>query len=201
LAAALLPCFAGLLAASQALAEPAQVLLVRHGHKTPGGSTYNLSPEGLQRALALAALIPACFGKPDQIHAFGLDLATNKNARSYQTAVPLAVATGITIQIDAESTARSREIGEQILNSRANSGANIVMFWEHRHLPELAAGLGWPSMRPIADDNFDQLFLLDYNGSARPPRVSVYSQQDLLQGLKPCKSFGVAPLSPRRSDP
>ena len=49
--------------------------------------------------IALSRLIPACFGSPTGITTFYLDPNTGKNARSYQSAVSLAVATGVNISI------------------------------------------------------------------------------------------------------
>jgi hypothetical protein len=74
--------------APSARATPELVLLMRHGHKGPGGSNYNLSAQGFERAIALASLLPHCFGRPSQIRSFYLDPISSKNARSYQTAVP-----------------------------------------------------------------------------------------------------------------
>lgn len=65
---------------------------MRHGHKGSASNNYNLSAIGFQRAIALASVIPACYGTPSHIVTYFLDPETSKNARSYQTAVPLAVA-------------------------------------------------------------------------------------------------------------
>jgi hypothetical protein len=80
-------------------ATPAQVILIRHGDKDSQRGDYNLSPRGFDRALRLGRMIPACFGTPNQIRTFELDPVSSKNSRSYQTAVPLAVATGVNIGI------------------------------------------------------------------------------------------------------
>ena len=39
-----------------------------------------------------------------------------------------------------------------MLSSPTYSGGLLVVFWEHRHLPQLAAGLCWPAMPPIDAD-------------------------------------------------
>jgi hypothetical protein len=150
-------------------AQPQQILLMRHGHKLALPSDHNLSPIGFQRAIALASLVPACFGMPTHIKTYSLDPLTGKNARSYQTAVPLAVASQIDIRIELDSMAESSKAGAMILTNQRYNGANLVMFWEHRHLPMLAQGLGWPSMPPIEDD--DLIYQLNYSG------LGVLSQQ------------------------
>jgi hypothetical protein len=180
--------------APSARATPELVVLLRHGHKGPGGSNYNLSAQGFERAIALASLLPRCFGRPSQIRSFYLNPLSNKNARSYQTAVPLAVATGVDIAIDLGSREDSFRSGRNILTDPTVAGGRVVMFWEHRHLPQLAAGLGWPGMAPIADDDFDQLVVLRYRPSSIQPAVRTYSQTQLLNGQQRCEPL----LEPRR---
>ena len=180
--------------APSARATPELVVLMRHGHKGPGGSNYNLSAQGFERAIALASLLPQCFGRPSQIRSFYLDPISGKNARSYQTAVPLAVATGVDIAIDLASREDSFQSGRQILTDPSVAGGRVVLFWEHRRLPQLAAGLGWPTMAPIADDDFDQLVVLRYRPSLMQPEVRTYSQAQLLNGQQRCEPL----LEPRR---
>ena len=55
----------------------------------------------------------------------------------------------------------------------------MVMAWEHRHLPELARGLGWSRMPRIRDDDFDGLWLLRYSGQQGEPAVSQLSLGEL----------------------
>ena len=180
--------------APSARATPELVVLMRHGHKGPGGSNYNLSAQGFERANALASLLPHCFGRPSQIRSFYFDPISGKNARSYQTAVPLAVATGVDIAIDLASREDSFQSGRQILTDPSVAGGRVVLFWEHRRLPQLAAGLGWPGMAPIADDDFDQLVVLRYQPSLMQPEVRTYSQAQLLDGQQRCEPL----LEPRR---
>ncbi len=180
-------CIAALVPAVEA--RPRQVLLMRHGHNNPAAQHYNLSPAGFQRALALASVIPACFGSPTQITTFAFDPYTSKNARSDQMAVPLAVASGVTIRLDRTSLRDSKRSGEQLLQDPALQGGLLVLFWEHRHLPELAAGLGWAVMHPIADDDFDTLCHFTYSQVSSTPLVTCYSQSALLDGSQRCSAF------------
>ena len=185
------------LLAPSAKATPELVVLMRHGHKGPGGTNYNLSAQGFERAIALASLLPRCFGRPSQIRSFYLDPLSNKNARSYQTAVPLAVATGVDIAIDLGSREDSFRSGRNILTDPTVAGGRVVLFWEHRRLPQLAAGLGWPAMAPIADDDFDQLVVLRYRPPLQQPEVRVYSQAQLLDGRQRCETIPEPHRQPR----
>jgi hypothetical protein len=197
LAFALLAFAASGLHVAPARATPELVLLLRHGHKSGEEAVYNLSPQGFERALALAALLPRCFGRPSQIRTFYLDPESSKNARSYQTAVPLAVATGVNITIDMASRENSFRSGRHILTDPSFDGRRVVIFWEHRRLPELAAGLGWPTMAPIGNDDFDQLFALRYRPGAAQPQVDHYSQSRLLADQQRCEP----PQAPRHDPP
>ena len=63
------------------------------------------------------------------------------NARSYERAAPLAVATGVNIMIDHSSRMNSFAQGQLIRNMATIAGAeHVVMFWEHRRMLELARG-------------------------------------------------------------
>jgi len=175
--------------AGQAL--PRQVLLLRHGHKTGEPNHFNLSPEGFQRAIALATLLPACFGHPTHILSYSFDPMTSKNARSYQTLVPLAIATGVNIVVDLDSPANSLQSGKTILRDPRYDGANLVIAWEHRRLPLLAEGLGVPGLAQLAEEDFDPLFLLHYRQQGLPPEVRRFSQRDLLSGRQTCAASSI----------
>jgi hypothetical protein len=73
LAFALFGIAAAVLPIAPARATPEMVLLLRHGHKSGEAGDYNLSPQGFERAVALAPLLLRCFGRPSQIRTFYLD--------------------------------------------------------------------------------------------------------------------------------
>jgi len=172
------------------------VILMRHGDKDVQRGDYNLSPLGFQRAVALATLIPACFGKPDRIITFVLDPNSSRNARSYQTAVPLAVATGVNIRIDEASRMDSFEQGQRLRRDASRANERVVVFWQHERMPALARGLGWDAMPAVAGDDFDQLILFRLAAPGAVPEVQRYSQRELFQ--RPCyrQGAGVLPGGP-----
>jgi hypothetical protein len=170
--------------AMPAEAVPKLVVLVRHGHKdSPGAplTNYNLSSRGLVDALHLGHLLRACVVPPGPLAlaSYGFDGRTGKNARSYQTLVPLAVFTGRNIRVFAAAENRSEQIGRELLIAPELAGSTLVMAWEHRRLPSLARGLGWAQMPGIGDDDFDGLWLLRYSGARGEPEVSQLSQAEL----------------------
>ena len=177
-----------LLGGSAATATPTQVILVRHGEKDRQRADNNLTPKGLERAIRLGHTIPACFGAPTKIRVFQLDPITNKHGRSYQTAVPLAVNTGVNIGIFMESKEKSRDIGELVRSSPEFDREKVVIFWQRHLLPELASGLGFPTMAPIDAEDYDPIFVLTYNGESREPKVKRLSQAELFRS--PCNQAG-----------
>lgn len=165
-------------------AVPKLVVLVRHGRKdTPVAplNNYNLSFRGLVDSLHLGHLLRACVVPegPLALASYGFDGRTGKNARSYQTLVPLAVFTGRNIRVFADADDRSEQIGRELLATPELTGSTLVMAWEHRRLPSLARGLGWAQMPSISDDDFDGLWLLRYPGARGEPEVSQLSQAEL----------------------
>jgi acid phosphatase (class A) len=176
-------------------ATPREVLLLRHGHKDIGRGDYNLSPQGLARMEAMARVIPACFGAPTQLRVYPFDRLTGKNSRSYQSAVPLAVATGLPITLMEAAATESEQEGRSILTDPSANSGRLVMIWEHRRLPDLARGLGWDRMAPIADDDFDRLDLLRYSPGSATPTVERYSQTRLLNDTCARDAEGVNPAA------
>ena len=186
-----------LLAVASPVALPASamdVILMRHAEKDVRRGDYNLSPNGFQRSIALASLIPACFGQPSRIITYYLDPVTMKNARSYQSAVPLAVATGLEISIDQSSRMDSFDQGQALRQAPSGTTERVVLFWEHRRMPELARGLGWDAMPEIANDDFDQLILFRFAAPGAVPQVQRFSQRELFK--RPCFRKAPGLLSP-----
>ena len=174
-------------------AEPRQVLLVRHADKDVDRGDPNLSPAGLLRAIRLGRLLPACFGPVERLGSYGFNPGSQKNARSYQTAVPLAVATGLPIRLFSGGDDDSPAAPADLRQDPWLAGRSVVLVWEHRRLPALAAELGWPAMAAIADDAFDDLVVLRYDAApGQPPTVTRHQQSALLR--QPCYQRAVSPL-------
>lgn len=68
----------------------------------------------------------------------------------------------------------------QRLGQRAPSAAErVVLFWEHRHIPEPARGLGWNAMPEFPNDDFDQLILFRFAAPSAVPEMQRYRQPGL----------------------
>lgn len=163
------------------LAQPKEVILLRHSDKQVPRRSYNLSPKGLRRAIAIGRLLPACLGPIDRIGSYMFTVNTQKNARSYQSAVPLAVATGINIVMFTDSAGSTPYDGAKLLQAPWAQGQRLVLFWEHRRMPALAQSLGWDGMAAIAANDFGGLYRLRYSPGNFLPEVSVSRQSEWFQ--------------------
>ena len=149
-----------LLAAELALPpRPALVVLIRHGHKdAPGGSdhsgtaNYNLSSIGLAQAQRLAAVVPTCLQESRPLHliSHGFHPDSGKNARSYQTLVPLAISSGVNIRMLPEAEADSRGSGNRLLADPQYGGGVMVIAWgpSPKAAPEVTHRLCWVFTTP-----------------------------------------------------
>jgi hypothetical protein len=173
-------------------AMPREVILMRHGDKDTSRGDSNLSPEGFLRSVNLGRLLPACFGPIDRIGTFEFAFDTQKNARSYQTAVPLAVATGLQIRVFRGVIENTQLAGSLMREEPWAADQRLVLFWEHQRLPGLERALGWEGMQPIDDADFDNLYLLRFNPGEALPQVEQLSQKQLFQ--RPCFRDAVSPL-------
>ena len=88
---------------------------------------FNLSLQGWWRSIALARWMPACFAIPSRIITFYLDPISSRHARSYQTAVPLTVATRVNSRIDMASLLGSFAAGEQFRAHRTPEGSRSLV--------------------------------------------------------------------------
>ena len=105
------------------------------------------------------------------------------------------MATGVNIRIITDSPDRSLDFGRQLRQQIEGSGSLQVLFWEHRHMPLLASGLGWESMPPIHNADFDQFIVLHYDEPGAPPRVERLSQRALFRRACFTRSLQAAPLA------
>jgi hypothetical protein len=137
------------------------IVLVRHGEK-PALGLGQLTCQGLNRALALPAVIEKQFGKPDAI--FAPDPAQSKEdhgqlydyVRPLATIEPTAIAFGL--PVDASIGVSDLDALRQKLESPAYRSALVVVAWEHVDIAKLAQLL-------IADHGGDPAAVPDWQGS------------------------------------
>jgi len=141
--------------ALQASSDAAQgvVILVRHAERADAGTAAakmagadpDLSEAGKARAASLAALL-----KDAKISA----IFTTEYKRTRDTAQPLAAATGITA-----AAINSKDAAGLIDNVKASPG-NVLVVGHSNTLPEIIKALGIGEPVSIAEDQFDNLFVV-----------------------------------------
>jgi hypothetical protein len=126
-----------------ARAADSTIVIVRHGEKPDDGD--NLSCEGLNRALALPAVLRRKFGKHAFTAAYVPKLAlgdATKHARMFQTVTPFAVRQNLTVNsnFDEEDVAA---VAADVLQ---RSGT-ILIVWQHSQIRPLALALHVPESK------------------------------------------------------
>lgn len=175
-----------LLCASLAQAD-ATIVIVRHGEK-PAQGLGQLSCKGLNRALALAPLLSARYGKPVAIYAPNpADKKFDKGipyayVRPLTTIEPLAIAAELPVNI----AAGMKQIGRLSRTLLSQPEGTQVVAWEHHYAEQLARqllhSLGTdPSQVPSwQDDDFDSIYRIQISGQGANRKVSfTHEQQNL----------------------
>jgi len=133
--------------------DPGVVFLVRHAERADAGMASakmagadpELSDAGKARAASLAALL-----KDAKITA----IFTTEYKRTRDTAQPLAAATGITA-----AAVDSKDAVSLIDRVKASAG-NVLVVGHSNTLPDIIKALGIGEPVSIADDQFDNLFVV-----------------------------------------
>ncbi|WP_144143717.1 histidine phosphatase family protein [Paraburkholderia sp. BCC1884] len=172
---------AGLVALPAAQAADGQtetLVFVRHGEK-PAQGYGQLNCQGLNRALALPAVIAAKFGKPDAIYAPDPGQQKNDSGHPYYYIRPLATIEPTAIQFGMPvqtpyGFAQIDQLSAALVNP-ANRGKLIVIAWEHKLIEKLlrqmmtAHGGNAADIPKWQSDDFDSIYIvrLDWqNGAA-----------------------------------
>jgi hypothetical protein len=185
-------------------AEPAMtetIVLVRHGEK-PALGLGQLDCQGLNRALALPAVIAKGFGKPDVIFAPDPAETKNDNGQPYDYVRPLATieptAIAFGLPVDASIGVSNIEALRQRLDAPAYRGALVLVAWEHTDIVKLArllmANYGGDSN--IVPDwkgrDFDSIYVVRITRSGEVARVVFEHRREGLDG-EPTACPGQAP--------
>ena len=160
-----------LAAAPGLLAQPAQIIVIRHGEKPSDPEELHLSSAGKKRAKALVAYVK----KTPELTQHGLPAAlfateTTKNGhgqRTAETLQPLAKELKLPIQAPWKSDEASN-LAQAILRNEDYKGKTVLICWTHEHIPILIKALGIDPAPPKLGDNvYDRVYLIDY-GNGKP---------------------------------
>jgi phosphohistidine phosphatase SixA len=130
------------------------VVLIRHAEKQVGAiSDAPLAPPGEIRAARLAQMLgdAAEFGRVQKIY-------VTDTRRTQQTAAGVALRLGLTPVITDAKTSSS-ELARRVL--KENRGGRALVVGHSNTVPEIVAALtGEEAVPPIADDEFDTLYVV-----------------------------------------
>jgi broad specificity phosphatase PhoE len=156
-----------LLAPLAAQAQPATVVLVRHGEKAPApAGDPPLSAEGEARAEALARVLA-------DAHVDAV--ITTELVRTRSTAAPLVRARGLTPIVVAAGRDVKAHAQATAAAVRARPAGEVVLVVGHSNtLPAIVAALGGPAMPELCDQEYATLMVLELrsDGPARLIRAS-----------------------------
>jgi hypothetical protein len=193
-----------MLLAPPASASPDDVetlVFVRHGEKPPEG-LGQLNCQGLNRALALPAVIAAKFGKPDAIYAPdpGEKKIDHGHAWNYvrplATVEPTAIQFGLPVQTPY-GYSQSASLAQTLVAPEWR-GRTALIAWEHHDIVQLVRKIvaahggnatdvpAWPG------NDFDSLYVVRIDWSGDQPRATFTHDHEGLDGRStdcPCAAL------------
>jgi phosphohistidine phosphatase SixA len=145
---------------------PSIVMIIRHGEKPSGAEENkdpNLSERGVERARALAKVIPEHFPKPDVLIAARRSKHSN---RSFDTIAPLSKALHETIETTFDDD-DYQQLAQELLTRHRYAGKVVLIAWHHGKIPELAKALGAKDAPKKWDSQvFDRVWEITYEDHA-----------------------------------
>ena len=152
--------------AHTALAQPAQIILIRHAEKPADPEDPHLSPAGVKRAERLASFVmtdPAMsrFGLP--VAVFATQSTKHGNGqRTQETVAPLARALKLPVQTPFLSKDYAA-LAKQVLANPAYTGKSVLIAWNHDEIAKLAGALGVKPRPPKWKSSvFDKVYIISY---------------------------------------
>lgn len=179
------------------------IVIFRHGEKPAPDAMGQLTCQGLNRALALPAVLGKMFSPPAALFApdpsrqimEGSD-GPYSYVRPLTTIEPTAITLGMPVSTQIGYTA----LGE--LQSAVTAGAyassTIFIVWEHGHIPQLAKNLlssygGDPSRVPgWADSDYDSIYVVQITTPANGQPSASFSRKS--EGM-PCRQGTPCPAT------
>ncbi|WP_321901596.1 histidine phosphatase family protein [Paraburkholderia tropica] len=167
------------------------LIFVRHGEK-PDAGLGQLNCKGLNRALALPAVIAAKYGKPDAV--FAPDPGEQKDDRGHAyyyvrplaTVEPTAIQFGLPIQTPyghSHTDALEKTLLDPAWNKRT-----VLIGWEHREIESLVRKIVAEHGGEAADvpkwksADFDSIYVVRIDWSGEQPRASFSHDREGLDG-------------------
>src|SRR6266513_1924889 len=161
------------LGAGEARAEQT-IVFFRHGEK-PSGGYGQITCQGLNRALALPAVLLANYGKPDYLYAPNPAVKVPDPAGSFYYVRPLATIEPTAVRLGMSINTRygfnDRAGLEAILITPTKAHSTIFVAWEHEELVKIVQDImnrhgGGARVPAWTNGDYDSLYVvrLDYVG-------------------------------------
>jgi hypothetical protein len=172
-------CLILLLGYGVAQAQPAQIIILRHGEE-PGGSSVHLSAQGQARAVALASFfstnaIVNRFGRP--VALFAPHPTPTGSKRAYETILPTSQRWHLPVQ-GTYFQNQYIPLARALLGNKNYRGKTVIICWFHSWIPQMAGALGVRPEPPAWDSSsYDRFYVIRY------PAASQVSFQDLPEHL------------------
>jgi hypothetical protein len=162
-----------------AQANPAHVILIRHAEKSNG----RLSSKGESRAEAYVGYFTGQpmrpkVGLPTAIYAFRPQ-GHKHDVRGVETMTPLSDAIKIPITTTF-SKKQVKALVTEIMNDPAYDDRTVLICWEHKHIPLIAAAFGVKSVPNWPKGSYDRTWVIDLDDSG-----NVIGFENLAQNLLP----------------
>jgi hypothetical protein len=188
--------------------HPVETLVfVRHGEK-PAQGFGQLSCQGLNRSLALPAVIAAKFGKPDAIFAPDPGQQKDDSGHPYYYVRPLATIepTAIQFQMPVLTPYGFAQIDKlsNALVDPAYRNKLVVVAWEHKLIEKLvrqivsAHGGNAGDVPKWHSDDFDSVYIVKLDWQGNTPHATFQHSQEGLNGRSadcPCAALPPAAAS------
>jgi hypothetical protein len=192
--------------------HPVETLVfVRHGEK-PAQGFGQLNCQGLNRSMALPAVIAAKFGKPDAIFAPDPGQQKNDSGHPYYYVRPLATIepTAIQFEMPVQTPYGFAEIDKlsSALVAPAYRNKLVVVAWEHKLIEKLvrqilsAHGGNASEVPKWHSDDFDSIYIVKLDWQSGTPHAIFQHSEEGLNGrsadcpcaaLPPAAASGAAP--------
>ncbi|RQH06186.1 histidine phosphatase family protein [Paraburkholderia dinghuensis] len=167
------------------------LVFVRHAEKPPAG-LGQLSCKGLNRSLALPAVVAAKYGKPDAIYAPDPGERKDDNGQPYYYVRPLATIEPTAIQFGLPvqtpyGFSQTAALGDALVNPKWRN-RTVVVAWEHREIEKLVRQIvgahgGEPRDVPEWQSaDFDSIYVVRIDWSGDRPRARFSHEREDLDG-------------------
>jgi hypothetical protein len=146
-------------------AQPARIILIRHGEKPADPENTSLNEEGRIRALKLVKWLTqgkvlGTNGTP-VLYAAAAS-RTGRGSRCLETLEPTARKLGVRVETPCRS-ADYELLARSLLYDHSLRGKNVVVCWVHEYLPHLAATLGVnPPPPKWKGDDYDSAYVITF---------------------------------------